>query len=143
MEIEVQVTKTIEVEVDVTVTPVDGRLPGPPGPRYRFLFSDELVLERIDDKDSGNGLPHSPQNRLAGTHSGFSRRRLAAAESSQHQPADPRVRLLTAQSIKDKKGSIPGRRNPPWLSLGLRSVEQPRNRSHPWTHVCVSAPNAL
>ena len=83
MEIEVQVTKTIEVEVDVTVTPVDGRLPGPPGPRYRFLFSDDLVLERIDDKDSGNGLPHSPQNRLAGTHSGFSRRRLAAAESSQ------------------------------------------------------------
>jgi hypothetical protein len=60
------------VEADVTVTPVDGRFPGPPGaPRYRFIFSDDLVLERIDDKSRGNGLPQSPQNRLAGTHSGF------------------------------------------------------------------------
>jgi hypothetical protein len=33
MEIEVKVTATMEVEVDVTVTPVDGRLPGPPGRR--------------------------------------------------------------------------------------------------------------
>ena len=71
MEIEVKVTATIEVEVDVTVTPVDGRLPGPPGPRYRFVFSDDLVLERIDNKEPGNGLPESADNRLAGTHSGF------------------------------------------------------------------------
>jgi hypothetical protein len=71
MEIEVKVTETMEVEVDVTVTPVPGRLPGPPGPRYRFVFSDDLVLERIDNKEPGNGLPQSPQNRLAGTHSGF------------------------------------------------------------------------
>jgi hypothetical protein len=42
------------VEADVTVTPVDGRFPGPPGaPRYRFIFSDDLVLERIDDKSRG------------------------------------------------------------------------------------------
>ena len=33
--------------------------------------SDDLVGERIDDKKPGNGLPQSPQNRLAGTHSGF------------------------------------------------------------------------
>jgi hypothetical protein len=72
IEIEVKVTATTEVEVDVTVTPVDGRSPGPPGaPRYRFIFSDDLVLERIDNKKPGNGLPESPQNRLAGTHSGF------------------------------------------------------------------------
>ena len=72
MELEVKVTATTEVEVDVTVTPVDGRFPGPLGaPRYRFVFSDDLVLERIDNKKPGNGLPQSPENRLAGTHSGF------------------------------------------------------------------------
>jgi hypothetical protein len=72
MEIEVKVTATTEVAVDVTVTPVDGRFPGPPGaPRYRFVFSDDLVLERIDNKKPGNGLPESPRNRLAGTRSGF------------------------------------------------------------------------
>jgi hypothetical protein len=71
MEIEVKVTATTEVEVDVTVIPVDGRLPGPAGPRYRFVFSDDLVLERIDNKKPGNGLPQSPHTRLAGTHSGF------------------------------------------------------------------------
>jgi hypothetical protein len=72
MEIEVKVTATTEVAVDVTVTPVDGRFPGPPGAsRYRFVFSDDLVLQRIDRKKPGNGLPQSPQNRLAGTHSGF------------------------------------------------------------------------
>ena len=71
MEIEVQVTATMEVEVEVTTTPVEGRLPGPSGPRYRFVFSDDLVLERIDNNMPGNGLPQSPENRLAGTHSGF------------------------------------------------------------------------
>ena len=72
MEIEVKVTATTEVEVDVSVTPVEGRFPGPPeAPRYRFVFSDDLVLERIDNKKPGTGLPASPQNRLAGTHSGF------------------------------------------------------------------------
>ena len=72
MEIEVKVTATTEVAVDVTVIPVDGRFPGPTGaPRYRFVFSDDLLLERIDDKKPGNGLPQSPQGRLAGTHSGF------------------------------------------------------------------------
>ena len=72
MEIEVRVIATTEVEVDVSVTSVDGRFPGPPGaPRYRFIFSDDLVLERIDNKKPGSGLPDSPQNRLAGTHSGF------------------------------------------------------------------------
>jgi hypothetical protein len=72
MEIEVKVTATTEVVVDVTVTPVDGRFPGPAGaPRYRFVFSDDLVLERIDNKKPGNGLPQFPAGRLAGTHSGF------------------------------------------------------------------------
>jgi hypothetical protein len=55
----------------MTAMSVDGRLPGPAGPRHRFIFSDDLVLERIDNKKPGNGLPEPPQNRLAGTHSGF------------------------------------------------------------------------
>jgi hypothetical protein len=72
VEIEVKVTATTEVAVDFTVTPLEHRFPGPPGaPRYRFVFSDDLVLERIDNKKPGTGLPGSPQNRLAGTHSGF------------------------------------------------------------------------
>jgi hypothetical protein len=72
MEIDVRITATKEVLVDMTVTPVEGRLPDPPGAtRYRFVFSDDLVLERINDKVPGNGLPDSPQDRLAGTHSGF------------------------------------------------------------------------
>jgi hypothetical protein len=72
MEIEVRVVATTEVEVDFTVTPIAGRLPGPTGaPRHRFVFSDDLVLERIDAKKPGDGLPQSPQDRLAGAHSGF------------------------------------------------------------------------
>src|SRR5215217_5738351 len=67
-----KVTATTEVAVEVTVTPIDGRSPGPPGaPSFRFVFSDDLVLERIDNKTPGNGLPQSSQDRLAGTHSGF------------------------------------------------------------------------
>jgi hypothetical protein len=59
MEIEVKVTATTEVDVDVDAPP------------YRFVFSDDPDLERIDNKKPGTGLPESPQNRLAGTHSGF------------------------------------------------------------------------
>lgn len=55
----------------MTATSVDGRLPGRAGPRHRFIFSDDLVLEHIDNKKPGNGLSESPQSRLAGTHSGF------------------------------------------------------------------------
>jgi len=54
MEIEVKVTAATEVAVDVTVTPVDGRFPGPPdAQRSRFVISDDLVLERIDNKRAG------------------------------------------------------------------------------------------
>ncbi len=72
MEIEVRFTATTEVAADSSVSPVDGRYPGPPGaPRYRFAFCDDLVLHRLDSAKPGTGLPESPQNRLAGTHSGF------------------------------------------------------------------------
>lgn len=49
----------------------DRELSGSPGPGWRFLFSNDLALERYDDLTPGNGLPQNPQQRLAGTHSGL------------------------------------------------------------------------
>jgi hypothetical protein len=43
----------------------------PPGPGKRYAFSNDLVLERYDNKTPGRGLPQNQQQRLAGTHSGF------------------------------------------------------------------------
>ena len=66
--IEVKLTETTEVEVDVTVAPLDRRLLGPSGPRYRFLFSDDLVLERIDNQGAGerpSAVPAKPLPRAA------------------------------------------------------------------------------
>ena len=89
MEIEVKVIATTEVSVDFTVTPLEHRSPGPPGAaRHRFVFSDDLVLERIDDKRPGTGLPMSPQNRLAGTHSGFATTLRVADGNDQFFPGD-------------------------------------------------------
>jgi hypothetical protein len=34
----------------------DVELPDPPGPGHRFLFSNDLVLERYDDSTPGSGL---------------------------------------------------------------------------------------
>jgi hypothetical protein len=45
--------------------------PPPFGPGSRFLFSNDLALERYDDSRPGSGLPQAQQQRLAGTHSGF------------------------------------------------------------------------
>ena len=90
MEIEVKVTATTEVAVDFTVIPLEHRFPGPPdAPRYRFVFSDDLVLERIDNKKPGNGLRESPQNRLAGTHSGFGTTLRAADANDKFFPGCP------------------------------------------------------
>jgi hypothetical protein len=87
VEIEVLVTATTEVQVDVSVTPIEGRDPGPPdAPRYRFVFSDDLVLQRVDDKIPGPDLPESPQQRLAGTHSGFVTTLRVAAANDQFFP---------------------------------------------------------
>ena len=61
----------MEIELRVFNTAVDETLPGPRGPGKRFVFSEDLVLQRIDNKTPGNGLPSSEQNRRAGTHSGF------------------------------------------------------------------------
>jgi hypothetical protein len=46
-------------------------VPDPPGQGHRFIFSDNLVLERYDDSTPGNGLPLDPKERRAGTQSGF------------------------------------------------------------------------
>jgi len=46
-------------------------VPDPPGQGHRFIFSDDLVLERYDDSTPGIGLPLDPDERRAGTQSGF------------------------------------------------------------------------
>jgi len=46
-------------------------LPGPADPGKRYVFSDDLVLERYDDSTPGFFLPQNQQQRLAGTQSGF------------------------------------------------------------------------
>lgn len=59
----------MEIVLLVTGT-VTNDVPGPPKPGKQFLFSDDLVLERVDNRTPGNGLPQQPQDRRAGTHSG-------------------------------------------------------------------------
>jgi hypothetical protein len=45
---------------------------GPPGrPGGRFFFQETLVLEEIDGKKPGQGLPTDEEDRLAGSHSGI------------------------------------------------------------------------
>jgi hypothetical protein len=46
-------------------------MPDPPGQGHRFIFSDDLVLERYGDSPPGSGLPLDPDERRAGTQSGF------------------------------------------------------------------------
>jgi hypothetical protein len=48
--------------------PTHGR---PGGPGGRFFFHETLVLEAIDSKKPGRGLPTDVAERLAGTHSGI------------------------------------------------------------------------
>ena len=61
---------TIQILVRV-IESFDVDLPDPPGPGHRFLFSNDLALERYDDSTPGSGLPQNEAERLAGTHSGF------------------------------------------------------------------------
>jgi hypothetical protein len=53
--------------------PVNEPVQGPPpsGPGQRFVFSKNLVLDRIDDSTPENGLPQTPEQRLAGSYSGL------------------------------------------------------------------------
>jgi hypothetical protein len=121
MEIEVKVTATTEVAVDVTVTPVDGRFPGPPGaPRYRFVLSDDLVLERIDNKKPGNGLPQSAQGRLAGTHSGF---------ATTLRVADAKDKFFSEAACSSSTRHVPVRRRDPRPADRLAEGPGDRTRS--------------
>ncbi len=61
---------TIQILVRV-IESFDLELPDPPGPGKRYLFSNDLALERYDDSTPGSGLPQTESERLAGTHSGF------------------------------------------------------------------------
>jgi hypothetical protein len=73
----------MEIVVSVKATPVQDVYPGPAGPGKRFIFSDDLVLERIDNKTPGSGLPPLEQDRRAGTHSGVvTTLRIAAANDA-------------------------------------------------------------
>jgi hypothetical protein len=59
IQILLSVTKDVGTDTD------DG-----PGPRHRFVFTNDLALERYDDSTPGSGLPVDPLQRRAGTHSG-------------------------------------------------------------------------
>ena len=60
---------TIQILVRVIQT-FATEVPGPIAPGTRFVFSDDLVLERYDDSTPGSGLPQNQNQRLAGTQSG-------------------------------------------------------------------------
>jgi hypothetical protein len=45
-------------------------VPGPIEPGKRFVFTNNLRLDRYDDSTPGSGLPEDPNDRMAGTHSG-------------------------------------------------------------------------
>jgi hypothetical protein len=61
---------TVQILVRVIDTFVD-EVPGPPDPGKRYVFSDDLVLERYDGSTPGSGLPQNQQQRFAGTQSGI------------------------------------------------------------------------
>jgi hypothetical protein len=61
---------TIQILVFVTED-IGFEVPGPIDPGKRFVFTNNLRLDRYDDSTPGSGLPVDPNDRLAGTHSGI------------------------------------------------------------------------
>jgi hypothetical protein len=59
IQILLRVTKDVGTDTD------DG-----PGVGHRFVFTNDLALERDDDSTPGNGLPVNVAQRQAGTHTG-------------------------------------------------------------------------
>src|SRR5215208_3607955 len=58
-----------------------------PGQGHRFVFTNDLALERYDDSTPGSGLPVSVNERRAGTHSGVvTVVRVAAADEEFFRP---------------------------------------------------------
>ena len=65
-------------------------VPGPIEPGKRFVFTNNLRLDRYDDSTPGSGLPQDPNDRMAGTHSGIvTIVRVAAAGSTPFSRAQP------------------------------------------------------
>jgi hypothetical protein len=60
---------TIQILVFVTED-IGHEVPGPIEPGKRFVFTNNLRLDRYDDSTPGSGLPQGPNDRMAGTHSG-------------------------------------------------------------------------
>jgi hypothetical protein len=60
---------TIQILVFVTED-IGHEVPGPIEPGKRFVFTNNLRLDRYDDSTPGSGLPQDPKDRMAGTHSG-------------------------------------------------------------------------
>ena len=60
---------TIQILVFVTED-IGHEVPGPIEPGKRFVFTNNLRLDRYDDSTPGSGLPQDPNDRLAGMHSG-------------------------------------------------------------------------
>ena len=60
---------TIQILVFVTED-IGHEVPGPIEPGKRFVFTNNLRLDRYDDSTPGSGLPQDPNDRMAGTHSG-------------------------------------------------------------------------
>ena len=60
---------TVQILVFVTED-IGHEVPGPVEPGKRFVFTNNLRLDRYDDSTPGSGLPQDPNDRMAGTHSG-------------------------------------------------------------------------
>lgn len=60
---------TIQIVVFVTED-IGHEVPGPIEPGKRYVFTNNLRLDRYDDSTPGSGLPQDPNDRMAGTHSG-------------------------------------------------------------------------
>jgi hypothetical protein len=86
----------MEIRFRVVDTFSDRLNPGPPGPGHRFVFSDALLLVRIDNKTPGNGLPQNEQRRRAGTHSGFTTTVVVAGPRASFFPSGSMLVLYEA-----------------------------------------------
>jgi hypothetical protein len=81
---------TVQILVRVIQT-FATEVPGPIAPGKRFVFSDDLVLERYDDSTPGSGLPQNQNQRLAGTQSGVLTIVRIAAANDRFFPANSRL----------------------------------------------------
>jgi hypothetical protein len=86
------------------------------GPGHRFVFTNDLALERYDDSTPGNGLPLDPLQRRAGTHSGVLTLVRLADPNDEFFPDDSRLfqyegtyRFNTLDDTPLQKGQVTAR----------------------------------